>query len=95
MEGARQMTEAHIRMQLEASEIPIEGSPAAGLHEDPEALPMLEALPPALDVANEVQQRLEGTGRTELRGATEAPELQRKGVEGLGKGWIQGGTTTS
>lgn len=54
MEGARQITEAHIRMQLEASEIPIEGSPAAGLH-DPGAVPpmTLEPTPEALLAATE------------------------------------------
>ena len=42
-EGGRQIALAHVRMQLEATEVPVEDSPAAGLAEEPHGLPVVEA----------------------------------------------------
>ena len=44
-EGARQIAQAHVRLQLQATQIPVEDSPAAGLQEEPQGLPALEMLP--------------------------------------------------
>lgn len=88
MEGARQITEAHIGMQLEASEIPIEGSPAAGLHDEPGAVPplTLEPTPEALLATAEEQQRLRGGGGRGEGGTTEVQREQQRSMEGPGKG---------
>ena len=79
-EGARQITEAHIRMQLEASEVPIEGSPAAGLHEEPMTIPPLELLPDPAQGATEADQRMDEGREKELQ------RMQVRPVEGPGKG---------
>ena len=76
MSGARQITAAHVRLQLEAAEVPIEGSPAAGLHDEPQSLPPLEDLPEAVEMAEEVQRRLEGGAISERRRAVGEQGLQ-------------------
>ena len=89
MEGARQITEAHIRMQLEASAgIPIEGSPAAGLHDDPGAVPSLalEPTPEAMLATMEEQQMQRGGGGRGEGGTTEVQREQQRIVGGAGKG---------
>ena len=73
-------------MQLEASDVPIESSPAAGLHEDPTAIPHLERLPEPLHVATEVQQGIEA-GETEGEGrVAEVQRQQVRAMDGPGKG---------
>ena len=78
-EGAREITQAHIRMQLEATEVPVEQSPATGLQEDPLLPSDLEMLPDALQAAEAVEAQLMGYGRAERL-------ERRETVSGKGKG---------
>ena len=66
-------------MQLEATEVPVEQSPAMGLQEDPLLPPDLEMLPGALQAAEAVEAQLMGYGRAERL-------ERREAVSGKGKG---------
>ena len=81
-EGARQIVQSHIRMQLEAAQVPIEGSPALGLAEEPE-LPALEPIPSPRhrershdrSEATEVRTQVGGSGKGKGQHALMSTEM--------------------